>query len=111
MIARVWEGSVPTSKADAYAQYLAGPLGVDDYRQTPGNLGVSLLRRDEPARTAFILVSYWTSRQAIQAYAGPDIEQARYHPFDVECLLDPPRTVRHFEVLEHVPPLGPGAVP
>jgi heme-degrading monooxygenase HmoA len=103
MIARVWEGVVSPERADAYGEYLRGALGVQDYRNTPGNQGVTLLRRDEARRVTFLLVSLWTSREAIAAYAGPDIERARYHPFDLECLLDPTPTVRHFEVLEHVP--------
>jgi heme-degrading monooxygenase HmoA len=99
MIARVWEGIVPPERADAYGEYLRGPLGVLDYLQTPGNRGAALMRRDEPKRVRFLLVSYWDSRDAIAAYAGPDIEKARYHPFDLECLIEPSREVRHYEVL------------
>ncbi len=102
MIARVWEGRVPTAKADAYGAYLKGPLGVEDYRKTPGNLGVSLLRRDQEGTVLFLLVSYWTSREAVAGYAGPDIDKARYHPFDLECLLDPPAAVRHYEVMDRL---------
>ena len=107
MIARVWEGKVPPDKADAYGEYLQGPLGVEDYRRTPGNQGVSLLRRDTPGGTFFLLVSYWTSQDAIRAYAGANIEQARYHPFDLECLMDPSPTVRHYEVLSSAFPPKP----
>jgi heme-degrading monooxygenase HmoA len=102
MIARVWEGVVSPQKADAYGQYLQGPLGVQDYQTTPGNQGVSLLRCDEVGRVRFLLVSFWSSREAIKAYAGPDIEKPRYHPFDLECLVDPPPAVLHYEVLEHL---------
>jgi heme-degrading monooxygenase HmoA len=104
MIARVWEGVVAPERADAYGEYLRGPLGIQDYRNTHGNHGVTLLRRDAPGRVSFLLVSLWSSREAIAAYAGPEIDNARYHPFDLECLLDPTSTVRHFEVLDHVPP-------
>ncbi len=101
MIARVWHGSVPPTKAEAYGSYLReSDFGVKDYRRTPGNRGAWLLRRDEGDRVRFMLVSFWESREAIRAYAGPDIEAARYFPYDRECLLDPEPLVSHYEVLE-----------
>ena len=44
MIARVWRGSVAAADGDAYAGYLE-ETGVADYRATPGNRGVHVLRR------------------------------------------------------------------
>ena len=40
------------------------------------------------------------------AYAGTDIEQAHYYPYDLECLIDPPRNVEHYEVLPGIVPGG-----
>ncbi|MGE5243776.1 MAG: hypothetical protein ACM3SQ_06085 [Betaproteobacteria bacterium] len=47
----------------------------------------------------FLLVSLWESRDAIEAYAGADIERARYFPYDRECLIEPEPDVAHYEVL------------
>ena len=100
MIARVWHGVVPLEKADGYGEYLAGSdLGVRDYQRTPGNRGVCLFRRVESDRVHFLLISLWDSREAIKAYAGPDIERARYFPYDRECPVEPEPTVTHYEVL------------
>jgi heme-degrading monooxygenase HmoA len=44
-------------------------------------------------------MSFWDSREAIQAYAGSDIDQAQYFAYDRECLIDPEPTVMHYEVL------------
>ncbi len=100
MIARVWHGVVPLEKADGYGEYLRGSdLGVRDYRRTPGNRGAWLFRRVEGDRAHFLLISLWESREAIKAYAGPDIERARYFPYDRECLVDPDSHVTHYEVL------------
>jgi heme-degrading monooxygenase HmoA len=100
MIARVWHGVVPLEKADGYGTYLAdSDLGVRDYQRVPGNHGVYLLRRGQGDRVHFLLISLWKSREAIEGYAGPDIEQARYFPFDRECLLEPEPNVAHYEVL------------
>jgi len=104
MIARVWSGVVPREKAEKYGSYLLdSDFGVMDYCRTPGNRGAWLLRRGEGERVRFMLVSFWESREAIQAYAGPDIEAARYFPYDRECLLDPEPDVAHYEVLEALP--------
>jgi heme-degrading monooxygenase HmoA len=109
VIARVWQGVVPREKADAYGEYLAeSDCGVRDYRETPGNRGVSLFRRVHGDRVQFLLVSLWDSREAIEAYAGADIDQARYFPFDRECLLDPDPAVAHYEVMVAIGPWEAG---
>ena len=100
MIARVWHGVVPRAKADGYGEYLSNSdRGVRDYQKLPGNQGVCLLRRMEDDRAHFLLMSFWDSREAIQAYAGSDIDQAQYFAYDRECLIDPEPTVMHYEVL------------
>ena len=100
MIARVWHGVVPLEKCDDYGKYLSdSDLGVRDYQRVPGNCGVYLLRHMQGDRVHFLLISLWDSREAIQGYAGPDIEQARYFPYDRECLLEPEPNVAHYEVL------------
>jgi heme-degrading monooxygenase HmoA len=107
MIARVWHGVVPLEKAEGYGKYLSeSDRGVRDYRRTPGNRGAFLFRRVANDQAHFLFVSLWDSREAIQAYAGPDIDRARYFPYDLECLVEPELEVTHYEVLvAH----GPGA--
>ena len=103
MIARVWHGVVPLEKAEGYGRYLAeSDRGVRDYRRIPGNRGVTLLRRVQGDRVHFLLISCWESRDAIAAYAGPDIDRAQYFEYDRECLVDPEPEVVHYEVL--IPP-------
>src|SRR5260370_1320967 len=104
-IARVWRGVVPIEKAEAYLRYLVD-FGFRDYQTSSGNRAVHLLRRTEAARVHFLLLSFWSSRQAIMAYAGTDIEQAHYYPCDLECLIDPPSHVEHYEVLPRIVPAG-----
>ncbi|HXE58858.1 MAG TPA: antibiotic biosynthesis monooxygenase [Gemmatimonadales bacterium] len=107
MIARTWHGVVPASKADAYHDYLLR-TGVPDYRRTPGNRGVYVLRRLEGDRAHFLLVSLWDSLDAIRAFAGDDVARARYYPEDAEYLLELEPTVTHYEVLTAA---AGGAVP
>jgi hypothetical protein len=49
MIARTWQGRVAASRADEYYDYLQR-TGVADYRATPGNLGVVVLRLSARSR-------------------------------------------------------------
>ena len=99
MIARTWHGVVPAEKADAYHQYLLR-TGLPDYQQTPGNLGVYIFRRIEGDRAHFLLLTLWESLDAIRAFAGPDVERAKYYPEDETFLLEMEPTVTHYEVLE-----------
>lgn len=105
MIARTWHGAVPAAKAEAYHQYLL-QTGVPGVKGTPGNLGVTIIRRVEGHIAHFIFTSYWTSPAAIRAFAGEDIEVARYYPEDAEYLLKLEPNVTHYDVLE--PPGLPG---
>ena len=100
MIARVWHGVVPLTKAEGYSKYLSdSELGVDAYQKVPGNRGVCLLRRGQGDRVHFLLISFWDSREAIERYAGPDIDRPQYFPYDRECLLEPENQVVHYDVL------------
>lgn len=98
MIARLWRGVVPADKADAYLAYLER-TGLADYRATPGNRGVQVLRRIEGNAAEFLLVTWWESWEAIRRFAGAEPEKARYYPEDAVFLRELEPTVRHFEVV------------
>lgn len=99
MIARAWHGRVPASKSDAYYDYLKRS-GLADYASTPGNRGVFVFRRTEDDVTHFLLTTLWDSWDAIRAFAGDDVERARYYPEDDDYLLEREPTVTHYEVLD-----------
>jgi heme-degrading monooxygenase HmoA len=99
MIARQWHGRVRAEDADAYYSYLLGS-GLADYRRTPGNHGVQVLRRREGDVVHYLLTTLWDSWPSIKAFAGEDVESARYYPEDTRYLLELEPKVTHFEVLE-----------
>ena len=99
MIARTWHGAVPAEKADDYFDYLSR-TGVPGLKATPGNLGVYVMRRIEGSQAHFFMISLWRSRADIRAFAGDDIERARYYPEDSAFLLELAPHVTHYEVLE-----------
>lgn len=98
MIARIWHGVTRAADYDAYWSLLQR-LAIPDYRRTPGNLGVRLFRRLEGDRAHFLTLSYWTSLDAVRAFAGEDVDVAKYYPEDREFLLEFEPTVQHFEVV------------
>lgn len=98
MIARTWHGAVPIEKADSYHAYLL-QTGVPDYQKTPGNRGVYVFRRTDGNTAHFLLLTLWDDIDAIRAFAGNDVERARYYPEDEEYLLELEQTVTHYEVM------------
>lgn len=98
LIARIWHGVTPASKADAYFEVLRDD-GLKEYRATRGNRGVIVLRRSEGDRTHFLLLTFWDSFDAIRRFAGPSPERAVYYPQDKDFLLEFEPTVTHYEVL------------
>lgn len=109
MIVRTWHGVTPRERSDDYLQFLMR-TGVRDYRATPGNRGVYVLRRDAGERAEFLLLTLWDSFDAIRAFAGPDVNRARYYPEDPDYLLEMEPGVEHYEVLhaEFPPPAATG---
>lgn len=97
MIGRTWHGRVPTAKADAYMAYLRR-TGLADYRATPGNRGVLVLRRADGEVTHFLLTTLWESEEAIRRFAGNEYTRARYYPEDDDYLLEREPYVTHYEV-------------
>lgn len=93
----MWHGITPCSKADAYASFLE-QRAIPDYRSVPGNLGVSVLRRDEGEITHFMCVTNWDSEESIRAFAGDELLRAKYYPEDQDFLLEFEPEVRHFDV-------------
>ncbi len=95
MIARYWHGVVPVGKAEEYEQYVLR-TGINDLKATPGNRGAWVLHRVDDQEAHFLVLSLWDSMDAIRAFAGDDVERARYYPEDRDYLLELEPTVTHF---------------
>ena len=100
MIARMWRGWVRTEDRDVYLDYVER-TGMAHYRRTPGNLDARMLARDlDDGRTEIITLSFWTSLDAVRAFAGADVSAAVFYPEDDRWLVDREETVTHHEVYE-----------
>jgi heme-degrading monooxygenase HmoA len=98
MICRIWHGRTLRSKADSYAEFLV-QRAIPDYRSTPGNIDVDVLRQDEGDVTHFLTVTRWVSEAAIRAFAGDDLVKAKYYAEDADFLLEFEPQVRHYTVV------------
>jgi heme-degrading monooxygenase HmoA len=98
MIARLWHGRVPAEKAPAYRAFLES-RAIPDYRSVPGNLEVRVLERRDGDVTHFLTLTFWADLAAIRAFAGEDIERAKYYPEDAAFLLEFEPRVAHYEVV------------
>lgn len=98
MIVRMWHGRVPPAKAQAYREFLIR-RAIPDYRSVPGNLSVQILERHAPDAIHFITLTTWESLGAIRAFAGDDLERAKYYPEDESFLLEFEPKVVHYEVV------------
>ena len=101
-IMRQWHGRVPTAKARAYREFLLA-RAIPDYRAVRGNISVHVLERREGEVTHFITLTFWEDLDAIRAFAGDDLERAKYYPEDAGFLLEYEPRVVHYEVAGRSP--------
>jgi heme-degrading monooxygenase HmoA len=110
MIARIWRGVTRPEDAQAYEAYIEA-TGFAAYKQAPGNLGAWILKQVSGDRAEFVTFSFWESREAIEAFAGHDIDKAVYYPEDDRYLIERDLTVQHYDVADGGSPLpGKSAV-
>ena len=98
MIIRMWHGRVNRNDAPAYREFLK-QRAIPDYQSVEGNIDVKILERQEEDATHFITMTTWESLDAIKAFAGENLERAKYYPEDEGYLLEFEPTVVHYEVV------------
>jgi heme-degrading monooxygenase HmoA len=99
MIVRVWRGRTSEPSADEYQRFLK-EMAYADYGEARGNRGWMLLRRPASEAVEFMFVSFWDSKEALAQYTGGDPEEPKYYPEDRAALLELPKGVEHYEVLD-----------
>lgn len=99
MIARLWTGAVRKADADEYAEYMR-QTGLREYRETAGNRGAWMLRRDVGEDTEFMMFTLWDSIEAVKAFAGDEPEKAVFYPKDDRFLVRRDLEVVHYDICE-----------
>jgi heme-degrading monooxygenase HmoA len=98
MIMRTWRGAVHRADEERYLEHQAA-TGVRDYRETPGNLGAVVLRRERDDLVEVTTVSFWASMDAVRAFAGEDPGRAKFYPGDDDLLAQKDDHADHYEVV------------
>jgi heme-degrading monooxygenase HmoA len=98
MIARVWHGWTPPENADLYEDLLRTRV-LPHIGELEGSRGATLLRREAGREVEFVTITYFTSMDAVRAFAGDDYESAVVPP-EAQALLSrfDQRSV-HYEAL------------
>ncbi len=104
MIARIWHGIVPLSKADEYLK-LMQTIALPEYRATRGNRGAWCLHRSEGDVIHFEMLTFWDDSDAIKRFAGDDCSLAKYYDFDSDYLIEMEARVRHYDVYPKTSPI------
>jgi hypothetical protein len=89
VIARVWRGVTRAADAEAYAAYVG--------RCLEGERAV-VLQRVDGDRAEIETIIFFDSLEDVRAFAGDDVERARFYPDDDRYLVGRDSTVRHFDV-------------
>lgn len=109
MIARIWHGMVPISKAHEYLDLMCR-IALPEYLATQGNRGAWCLHRPEADVTHFEMLTFWDDTDAIKRFAGDDFSMAKYYDFDSDYLIEKEAGVRHYAVSSQAMPKKEGVM-
>jgi heme-degrading monooxygenase HmoA len=99
MISRQWRGLAKSSHADKYVEHLRQET-IPKLKEIPGFVSASILRRSVPHGVEFLIVTTWESIDAIQGFAGTDVETAVVPPRVQEMMVEFNNRVRHYQIVQ-----------
>jgi heme-degrading monooxygenase HmoA len=100
MITRFWHGRTISADAEIYRDYVKN-TGIKGLTNTEGNLGAQIWQKTEGDITHIYVVSWWDNYESIKAFAGNEIEKARYYEEDKKYLLELEPHVQHFAAFDY----------
>jgi heme-degrading monooxygenase HmoA len=111
MIARVWRAITSLNNADRYLEYLDRVV-LPGYRAVDGNQGVFIFRNVREGLVYFLLLSIWSSQEALAGCSGLNLEVPRQAAEEQKFLIASESVVAHYEVVASIHPcsdltLGP----
>ncbi|MET0333833.1 MAG: antibiotic biosynthesis monooxygenase [Rhizobacter sp.] len=98
MISRQWLGLCKPEQADAYIEHLQSDT-FPAIRAIAGFVSASILRRTTDRGVEFLVVTRWSSLDAIRQFAGADAETAVVPPLVHGMMIEYDQVVRHYEVV------------
>ena len=98
MIARIWRATLPRTRAQDYARHFTDYV-APSLSPIPGYRGARVLCNGESDPAEVVVVTWWSSREAIRGFAGPDIRRAVVAPGVRQMFVSCDDTVSHYEVI------------
>jgi len=99
MISRQWRGLAKPSHADRYVEHLREET-FPQLQEIPGFVSASILRRTVANGVEFLIVTTWESIDAIQGFAGADVEAAVVPPSVQDMMVAYDNRVRHYQIVQ-----------
>jgi heme-degrading monooxygenase HmoA len=98
MIARVWKARIDLARVDDYLRHFAEHVGPA-LASVRGYEGSQVLcdRESDPAE--LMVMTWWSSREVIQDFAGSDINRAVIDPAARQILVSCEESVAHYSVI------------
>ncbi|MGE5250375.1 MAG: hypothetical protein ACM3QS_09205 [Bacteroidota bacterium] len=98
-IARIWRGITLAANADSYSRYV-DEFVVPAHVNAAGNAGLILLQDPQGELVHFLLLSFWTSEEAVEGFAGVSpCDLVAPCPGERKLLLAFESTARHYQVV------------
>ena len=97
MIARLWSARATPAHAPAYVDHLTTHV-LPTTRAVAGYAGAMLLEREQGDEVELLVITVWESLDAIQGFAGADIESAVVADDAAAVLSEFDARVRHYEL-------------
>jgi heme-degrading monooxygenase HmoA len=98
MISRVWKATAAPDSSKSYAQHFEQHV-LPALAAVPGYLAAMLLQSARNSVVDLIVVSFWTSEEAIRGFAGSDIQRAVVADDARRMLKSFDDSVRHYTVV------------
>ncbi len=98
MIARFWSAQTTPAQAPAYVDHLTAHV-LPTVKKVPGYTGAMLLEREVAGAIEVLVITWWRSLEAIQGFAGADVEAAVVADEAAALLTQFDRRVRHYRLV------------
>jgi heme-degrading monooxygenase HmoA len=97
MIVRTWVAYAKPGNARAYREHVKGAV-LPQLRKLEGFLGLSLCEAQQDSQVEILVISRWTSLDAIKAFTGSKVEKAVIDPGARAVLGEFDDFATHYEV-------------
>jgi heme-degrading monooxygenase HmoA len=99
MVARTWSARTTAARQRSYIDHFTRNV-LPELRAIRGFVDATLLRQERDGDIAIVVITRWTSRDAIRGFAGNDIDRAVVEPEAAAALTSFDTTVQHWDVLD-----------